>query len=95
MLAIGRALMAKPRLLLLDEPSMGLAPMIVETIFQIISDIRDGGTTVLLVEQNAAQALRLADRGYVMENGRIVIADTAESLLRDERVREVYLGESL
>jgi branched-chain amino acid transport system ATP-binding protein len=95
MLAIGRALMASPRLLLLDEPSMGLAPMIVETIFQIISDIRDGGTTVLLVEQNAAQALRLADRGYVMENGRIVIADTAESLLRDERVREVYLGESL
>jgi branched-chain amino acid transport system ATP-binding protein len=95
MLAIGRALMANPRLLLLDEPSMGLAPMIVETIFQIISDIRDGGTTVLLVEQNAAQALRLADRGYVMENGRIVIADTAESLLRDERVREVYLGESL
>jgi branched-chain amino acid transport system ATP-binding protein len=95
MLAIGRGLMAKPRLLLLDEPSMGLAPMIVETIFQIISDIRDGGTTVLLVEQNAAQALRLADRGYVMENGRIVIADTAESLLRDERVREVYLGESL
>ncbi len=95
MLAIGRALMAAPRLLLLDEPSMGLAPMIVETIFQIISDIRDGGTTVLLVEQNAAQALRLADRGYVMENGRIVIADTAESLLQDERVREVYLGESL
>jgi branched-chain amino acid transport system ATP-binding protein len=95
MLAIGRALMASPRLLLLDEPSMGLAPMIVETIFQIISDIRDGGTTVLLVEQNAAQALRLADRGYVMENGRIVIADSSASLLRDERVREVYLGESL
>ncbi len=95
MLAIGRALMAKPRLLLLDEPSMGLAPMIVETIFKIISEIRDSGTTVLLVEQNAAQALRLADRGYVMENGRIVIADAASSLLRDERVRAVYLGESV
>jgi branched-chain amino acid transport system ATP-binding protein len=95
MLAIARALMANPRLLLLDEPSMGLAPMIVETIFQIISEIRDGGTTVLLVEQNAAQALRLADRGYVMENGRIVIADSSKNLLNDERVREVYLGESL
>ena len=95
MLAIGRALMAEPRLVLLDEPSMGLAPMIVETIFGIIGDIRNAGTTVLLVEQNAAQALRLADRGYVMENGRIVLTDTASNLLRDERVREVYLGESV
>ena len=95
MLAIARSLMAQPRLLLLDEPSMGLAPMIVETIFTIIGDIRASGTTVFLVEQNAAQALRLADRGYVMENGRIVFGDTAENLLRDERVRAVYLGEAV
>jgi branched-chain amino acid transport system ATP-binding protein len=95
MLAIGRALMAKPRLLLLDEPSMGLAPMIVETIFRVIGEIRDSGTTVLIVEQNASQALRLADRGYVMENGRIVFGDTALNLLHDERVRAVYLGESV
>jgi branched-chain amino acid transport system ATP-binding protein len=95
MLAIARALMAEPRLLLLDEPSMGLAPMIVETIFRIIGEIRDSGTTVFLVEQNAAQALRLADRGYVMENGRIVFTDTAQNLLHDERVRAVYLGESV
>ena len=95
MLAIARALMARPRLLLLDEPSMGLAPMIVETIFKIIGDIRAEGTTVFLVEQNAAQALRLADRGYVMENGRIVFTDTAQKLLHDERVRAVYLGESV
>ena len=95
MLAIARALMGQPRLLLLDEPSMGLAPMIIETIFRIIGEIRDSGTTVLLVEQNASQALRLADRGYVMENGRIVFGDTAENLLVDERVRAVYLGESV
>ncbi|MHB8380555.1 MAG: ABC transporter ATP-binding protein [Acidimicrobiales bacterium] len=95
MLAIARALMARPRLLLLDEPSMGLAPMIVETIFGIIGEIRDSGTTVLVVEQNASQALRLADRGYVMENGRIVFGDLATNLLHDERVRAVYLGESV
>jgi branched-chain amino acid transport system ATP-binding protein len=95
MLAIGRALMSKPRLLLLDEPSMGLAPMIVETIFSIIGQIRDAGTTVFVVEQNATQALRLADRGYVMENGRIVFGGRADDLLHDERVRAVYLGESL
>ena len=95
MLAIARALMARPRLLLLDEPSMGLAPMIVETIFGIIGEIRDAGTTVLVVEQNASQALRLADRGYVMENGRIVFGDLAKNLLHDERVRAVYLGESV
>ncbi|MFI5036719.1 MAG: ABC transporter ATP-binding protein [Acidimicrobiales bacterium] len=94
MLAIARALMARPRLLLLDEPSMGLAPMIVETIFRIIGEIRAEGTTVFLVEQNAAQALRLADRGYVMENGRIVFTDTAKNLLTDARVRAVYLGEA-
>lgn len=95
MLAIGRALMSQPRLLLLDEPSMGLAPMIVETIFRIIGEIRDSGTTVFLVEQNASTALRLADRGYVMENGRIVFGDTAHNLLHDERVQAVYLGESV
>jgi branched-chain amino acid transport system ATP-binding protein len=95
MLAIARALMARPRLLLLDEPSMGLAPMIVETIFGIIGEIRASGTTVLVVEQNASQALRLADRGYVMENGRIVFGDLAKNLLHDERVRAVYLGESV
>ncbi len=95
MLAIGRALMGQPRLLLLDEPSMGLAPMIVDTIFRIIGEIRDSGTTVLLVEQNAAQALRLADRGYVMENGRIVFGDSASNLLTDARVRAVYLGENV
>jgi branched-chain amino acid transport system ATP-binding protein len=95
MLAIARALMSRPRLLLLDEPSMGLAPMIVETIFGIIGDIRASGTTVFLVEQNASQALRLADRGYVMENGRIVFGDLAKNLLHDERVRAVYLGESV
>ena len=95
MLAIARALMSRPRLLLLDEPSMGLAPMIIETIFRIISEIRDSGTTVFVVEQNASQALRLADRGYVMENGRIAFSDTAQNLLHDERVRAVYLGESV
>ena len=95
MLAIGRALMGAPRLLLLDEPSMGLAPLIVETIFRIIGEIRDAGTTVFLVEQNAFQALRLADRGYVMENGVIAFSDDADKLLRDERIRAVYLGESV
>ena len=95
MLAIARALMGRPRLLLLDEPSMGLAPMIIETIFRIIGEIRDTGTTVFVVEQNASQALRLADRGYVMENGRIAFTDTAANLLVDDRVRAVYLGESV
>ena len=95
MLAIGRALMSKPRLLLLDEPSMGLAPMIVDSIFSIIAEIRKSGTTVFVVEQNATQALRLADRGYVMENGRIVFGGKASDLLHDERVRAVYLGESV
>lgn len=94
MLAIGRALMSKPRLLLLDEPSMGLAPMIIDQIFSIIKQIRETGTTIFLVEQNAAQALRLADRGYVMENGRIVFGESAADLLKDPRVRAVYLGET-
>jgi branched-chain amino acid transport system ATP-binding protein len=93
MLAIGRALMSSPRLLLLDEPSMGLAPLIVQRIFAIIAEIRAGGTTILLVEQNAAQALRLADRGYVLETGNVVMAGPAAELLTDERVRAAYLGE--
>lgn len=92
MLAIGRALMAKPRLLLLDEPSLGLAPKIIEAIFQIIQAIRDEGVTVLLVEQNANQALRIADRGYVLENGSVLYQDTAQALLDDDRVRRAYLG---
>ena len=95
MLAIGRALMSRPRLLLLDEPSMGLAPLIVQKIFEIIRDIREQGTTVLLVEQNAAQALDLADRGYVLEVGAVVMSDSARSLLSDDRVRAAYLGESV
>jgi branched-chain amino acid transport system ATP-binding protein len=95
MLAIGRALMSRPRLLLLDEPSMGLAPLIVAKIFEIIRDIREQGTTVLLVEQNAAQALELADRGYVLEVGTVVMSDAASTLLRDDRVRAAYLGESV
>jgi branched-chain amino acid transport system ATP-binding protein len=94
MLAIGRALMAEPTLLLFDEPSLGLAPLIVEQIFSIITTIRDQGTTILLVEQNANQALRLADRGYVMETGKITIEDRADALLGDRRIREAYLGEA-
>lgn len=93
MLAIGRALMSRPRLLLLDEPSMGLAPLIVNGIFKIITDINRQGTTILLVEQNAQIALRTAHRGYVMETGRIVLSDSAEALLQNERVRKAYLGE--
>jgi branched-chain amino acid transport system ATP-binding protein len=93
MLAIGRALMSRPRLLLLDEPSMGLAPLFVAKIFEIIAEINAGGTTVLLVEQNAAQALKLAGRGYVLETGSIVMTDDAAALLSDERVRKAYLGE--
>jgi branched-chain amino acid transport system ATP-binding protein len=92
MLAMARALMARPRLVLLDEPSMGLAPMLVLRVFDIIRDIRDRGTTVLLVEQNAMQALRVADRGYVLEVGSVTVAGTAGALLSDERVRAAYLG---
>jgi branched-chain amino acid transport system ATP-binding protein len=95
MLAIGRALMSRPRLLLLDEPSMGLAPLFVAKIFDIIREIRESGTTVLLVEQNAAQALELADRGYVLEVGTVVMSDRAGALLRDDRVRAAYLGEGV
>ena len=94
MLAIGRAMMASPRLLLLDEPSMGLAPLLVETIFDTIREINEQGTTILLVEQNASIALSLAQRGYVLETGRIVLQDTAEALQANEMVRKAYLGES-
>jgi branched-chain amino acid transport system ATP-binding protein len=95
MLAIGRALMGKPRLLLLDEPSMGLAPLIVAQIFDIIREINTAGVTVLLVEQNAAQALALANRGYVLETGEIVLTGTGAELLADDRVRAAYLGEEI
>jgi branched-chain amino acid transport system ATP-binding protein len=92
MLAIGRALMARPRLLLLDEPSLGLAPQVVETIFETILAINRAGTTVLLVEQNAELALEIADRGYVMETGRIVHTGTGRALLDDPAVKQAYLG---
>lgn len=95
MLAIGRALMGKPRLLLLDEPSMGLAPLVVAQIFEIIRQINAEGVTVLLVEQNAAQALGLANRGYVLETGEIVLSGTGQELLADDRVRAAYLGEEI
>jgi branched-chain amino acid transport system ATP-binding protein len=93
MLAIGRALMSRPRILLLDEPSMGLSPVLVEAIFQIILDIHAQGTTILLVEQNALMALQVADRGYVLQTGRIVLHDSAENLGENEMVRSAYLGE--
>jgi branched-chain amino acid transport system ATP-binding protein len=92
MLAIGRALMARPRLILFDEPSLGLAPTVVETTFGLIAGIRKTGTTVLMVEQNAYLALRMADRGYVMETGRIVLHGAARDLLHDDHVRAAYLG---
>lgn len=93
MLAMGRALMARPKLLLLDEPSLGLAPFLVRDIFNIIRDINSQGTTVLLVEQNAHMALGIAHRGYVLETGRIVMADKAKALLANEDVKKAYLGE--
>ena len=93
MLAIGRALMSRPKLLLLDEPSMGLAPVLVERIFQIIEEINHQGTTILLVEQNANVALEIATRGYVLESGKIVNSASAEKLREDPKVREAYLGE--
>ena len=94
MLAIGRALMSRPHLLLLDEPSMGLAPLIVQQVFDKISEINTRGTTVLLVEQNAHQALDLASRGYVLELGRVVLHDTTENLSKNAQVKSAYLGES-
>jgi len=92
MLAIGRALMSKPRLLLLDEPTLGLAPLVIAQIFEIIRTIREQGVTVFLVEQNANKALGVADRGYVLENGHVVLADTGANLLANDAVRKAYLG---
>ena len=93
MLAIGRALMAEPTVLLLDEPSMGLSPILTEQIFTIIGEINGQGTTVLLVEQNALMALNVAHRGYVLQTGQIILSDTAENLAANEQVRQAYLGE--
>ena len=92
MLAIGRALMSKPRLLFLDEPSLGLAPIVIQQIFDIVQQLRERGMTIFLVEQNANQALKLADRGYVLETGRIVLEDTGAALLANPAVRNAYLG---
>ena len=93
MLAIGRALMSRPKLLLLDEPSLGLAPKLVEVIFETIIEINESGTTIFLVEQNAHMALSISDIGYVMETGRVVLSDNAEALLENEQVKKAYLGE--
>jgi branched-chain amino acid transport system ATP-binding protein len=93
MLAIGRAMMGRPRLLLLDEPSMGLAPLMVQRIFELIGEIAASGVSILLVEQNARLALEVCDRGYVMESGRITLTGNADSLAADPRVRAAYLGE--
>jgi branched-chain amino acid transport system ATP-binding protein len=92
MLALGRALMAKPRLLLMDEPSMGLSPILVREIFQIITEINKQGTSILLVEQNAQMALEISQRGYVLETGRIVLEDSSANLLHNEKVIHAYLG---
>ena len=92
MLAIGRGLMAKPTLLLLDEPSLGLAPVIIEEIFQLVVDINRKGVTILLVEQDAQSALEISHRGYVLETGRIAFSDSGQNLLRDEKIIEAYLG---
>jgi branched-chain amino acid transport system ATP-binding protein len=92
MLAIARALMSRPRLLMLDEPSLGLSPILVQTIFGVIRDINVAGTTILLIEQNARQALSIANRGYVLEVGKIVYSDTAANLMASEAVRAAYLG---
>lgn len=92
MLAMGRALMARPKILLLDEPSMGLAPLLVREIFNIIEDINEQGTTILLVEQNAQMALRIADRGYVLETGKLVLSGTGEELANNDEVKKAYLG---
>ena len=94
MLATGRALMANPRILLMDEPSMGLAPVLVDNIFDTIRELHGGGTTILLVEQNARMALQVSSRGYVLQTGTIVLSDTAENLRQNEMVRKAYLGET-
>jgi branched-chain amino acid transport system ATP-binding protein len=92
MLAMGRALMADPKVLLMDEPSMGLAPVLVEQVFDIIKELNEEGSTIFLVEQNASMALEIADRGYVLQTGEVVLSDTAENLLASEEVQEAYLG---
>jgi len=92
MLAIGRALMSRPQLLLMDEPSMGLAPILVERIFELIQEINRQGTSIFMVEQNANMALSIADRGYVLQTGRVVLADTAQNLLQNEMMKKAYLG---
>ena len=92
MLAMGRALLTKPRLLLLDEPSMGLAPILVEQILTSVADLKRQGVTIFLVEQNAFAALKIADRGYVLETGKVVLSDSGAALLANERVKEAYLG---
>ena len=93
MLAMGRALMSRPKLIVMDEPSMGLSPILVSEIFDIITSIRKDGTTVLLVEQNAKKALSIADRAYVLETGNITLSGNASDLINDEKVRKAYLGE--
>ena len=93
MLAMGRALMARPKVLLMDEPSMGLSPILVDKVFEVVADIHRRGTTILLVEQNASRALQLASRGYVMDSGEVTMSGDAAALLADPRVRAAYLGE--
>jgi branched-chain amino acid transport system ATP-binding protein len=92
MLAIGRGLMSKPKLLLLDEPSLGLAPVLVQEVFKVIKEIKETGTTILLVEQNARMALLIADRGYLLETGKMVLTDSASALLNNQQMKEHYLG---
>ena len=94
MVAMGRALMARPKVLLMDEPSMGLAPVLVAQNFEIIEQINKAGTTIFMVEQNANMALSIADRGYVLQTGQVVLADTAEALLANPQMRKAYLGET-
>ncbi len=92
MLAMGRALMSRPRLICMDEPSMGLSPILVQTVFDTIIRVREEGVTIFLVEQNASKALSVADRGYVLQTGKIVLSDTAKNLLTNDLVRQAYLG---
>jgi branched-chain amino acid transport system ATP-binding protein len=92
MLAIGRGVMAQPRLLMLDEPSLGLAPLMVQKVFEIVKDIRSQGTTILLVEQNVVHSLQIANRGYVLENGRIILEGSGKALLEDKNLKKAYLG---
>ena len=94
MVAVGRALMANPKLIIMDEPSMGLSPALVEHVYEIICKIKNQGTTMFVVEQNATMALSVADRGYVLQNGQIVLSDTASNLLRSEKIQSAYLGKT-